>query len=123
MLTDKIVLPSFSSSEPEDIFSSALGLLFTDDVQNQHGEPGKSVIYKSNRFGDIRLSLVDPKAEDVRLFAHYLWNAGVQLAELVSGDDQMWCVRGKRVLELGAGEGRWLMAVTCMHCSRSFAFI
>ncbi|KAI9862733.1 MAG: hypothetical protein M1813_004229 [Trichoglossum hirsutum] len=105
MLTDKIVLPSFSSSEPEDIFSSALGLLFTDDVQNQHGEPGKSVIYKSNRFGDIRLSLVDPKAEDVRLFAHYLWNAGVQLAELVSGDDQMWCVRGKRVLELGAGSG------------------
>ncbi|KAH0563537.1 hypothetical protein GP486_001893 [Trichoglossum hirsutum] len=122
LLTDKIILPSFSSSEPEDIFSSALGLLFTDDVRNQHGEPGKSVVYKSNRFGDIKLSLVDPKAEDVRLFAHYLWNASVQLAELVSGDDQMWSVRGKRVLELGAGEGGKIAAI-CMHIAHVLLLI
>ncbi|KAH0541344.1 hypothetical protein FGG08_004182 [Glutinoglossum americanum] len=105
LLTDKIDLPSISSPEPEDIFSSAIGLIFTDDVRNQHGEPGNSVIYKSSCFGDIELRLVDPKAEDVRLFAHYLWNASVQLAELVSGDDLMWRVRGERVLELGAGSG------------------
>ena len=54
--------------------------------------------------------------------AHYLWNAGVLMAELVGGrpeeggaawrdgewwvgreEERAWAVRGQRVIELGAG--------------------
>ncbi|MCJ1478331.1 hypothetical protein MMC13_007009 [Lambiella insularis] len=117
MLTSLIHLPI--SPEPpstEDIFSSAIGLIFTDDLHTQHGDPGSSVIYKSHAFGDLELRLADPHGEDARkLFAHYLWNAGVLMAELIGGGAQdgepvtagrgRWGVAGERVLELGAGTG------------------
>ncbi len=108
MLTSKIRLPP-STSTPEDIFSSSLHLLFPNDLNNQHGEPGSSVIYTSSRFGDIELRLADPRGEENRLlFSHYLWNAGVLVAEFVGGGvgdgwGEGWSVKGERVLELGAG--------------------
>ena len=69
----------------EDIFSSSLGTLFPNDEVNQHGEPGSRVIYRSSRFGDIELQLPEPAKEEERgLFAHYVWNAGVMLAELIA---------------------------------------
>jgi len=108
MLSSLIRLPP-PPSDPsiEDIFSCALGLIFTDDLQNQHGNPGSTVIYKSKRFGDIELQLTDPEGEDSRkLFSQYLWNASVQVAEFISaedGQDDRWNVEGERVLELGAG--------------------
>ncbi|SLM35595.1 S-adenosyl-L-methionine-dependent methyltransferase-like [Lasallia pustulata] len=87
-----------------DIFSSALGLIFTDDLCNQHGDPGSSVIYKSRNYGDIELRLTDPAGEDRRkLFSQYLWNAGVQMAEYLGEERGRWSVEGQKVLELGAG--------------------
>lgn len=88
----------------EDIFSSALGLIFTDDLRNQHGDPGSSVIYKSKSYGDMELRLSDPAGEDSRkLFSQYLWNAGVQMAEYVGEERGKWSAEGEKVLELGAG--------------------
>ena len=56
---------------------------------------------------------MDPQSEPGRkLFAHYVWNAGVLLAELISGlvasvgelsESASWSVEGETVLELGAG--------------------
>ncbi|MCJ1387740.1 hypothetical protein MMC18_000583 [Xylographa bjoerkii] len=117
MLSSLVRLPV--SDEPasiEDIFSSALGTIFTDDLLNQHGDPGSSVIYKSKAFGDLELELVDPEGEDARkLFAQYLWNSGVLMAELIGGGTEdgqamkarggSWSVKGETVMELGAGTG------------------
>ena len=103
------VIPPDIDETPEDIFASAPGLIFTDDLRNQHGDPGATIVYKSSRFGDIELKTADPESEDDRkLFGHYLWNAGIKMAELVGqaddGDgDRKWNVNGRRVLELGAG--------------------
>ena len=115
MLTSLIHLPVPSESASiEDIFSSSIGFIFTDDLRNQHGDPGSSVIYRSKAFGDIELKLVEPEREDGRrLFAQYLWNAGVLMAELIGGGTLdgkamearggSWDVTGQRLLELGAG--------------------
>ena len=53
------------------------------------------------------LTIADPASEQSRkLFAHYVWNAGVYLSELLSEADVGgdWNVAGETVLELGAGE-------------------
>lgn len=109
-LTDLVqVIPASDAVEPEDIFASAPGLIFTDDLRNQHGDPGSVIIYKSGRFGNIELRTADPEGEDERqLFSHYLWNAAIKLAELMSWAgtkrvDTRWSVQGEKVLELGAG--------------------
>ena len=84
----------------EDIFSSSLGALFTDDQVNQHGGPGSRVMYRSSRFGDIELQLPEPVKEEERgLFAHYVWNAGVLLAELIGRGKGGF--RGEVEVELG----------------------
>ena len=116
MLTSLVRLPIISEpSSVEDIFSSALALIFPDDIQAQHGDPGSTVIYKSSAFGDIVLGLVDPVDEESRRrFTQYLWNSGVLMGEMigraamggVSPTKAMglpWSVRGETVLELGAG--------------------
>jgi nicotinamide N-methyltransferase len=115
MLSSLIRLPvSTEPSSTEDIFSFAVGLIFTDDIRNQHGDPGSSIIYKSKAYGDLELRLVDPGGEDARkLFAQYLWNSGVLIAEFVGGGTEdgeamktngyNWTVKGGKVLELGAG--------------------
>jgi len=138
-LTDLIrTIPLGDADEPEDIFASApgvyppasshlvldashvqrqpfadpcAGILFTDDYRVEHGDPGSTVIYTSKRFGEVELKTADPDSEDDRrLFSHYLWNAGLLMAERVSGqrlaDDQerqRWDVQGQSILELGAG--------------------
>ncbi|KAK0842540.1 hypothetical protein LTS02_016425 [Friedmanniomyces endolithicus] len=107
-LTDLIhIIPPDRDEEPKDIFASAPGLIFTDDTRNHHGDPGSIIVYKSKRFGDVELRTVDPEREDERqLFSHYLWNAGIKMAELISStaaEEAHWSVKGERVLELGAG--------------------
>ncbi|KAL1297070.1 hypothetical protein AAFC00_004657 [Neodothiora populina] len=113
-LTDLIkIIPPDTEETPEDIFASAPGFLFTDDLQNLHGSPGDIIIYKSKPFGEIALTTCDPAKEDERtLFSHYLWNAGVLMAERVSGQRLLsdaerseWSLKDHRVLELGAGVG------------------
>ncbi len=108
-LTSKIRVISAPSRLPPsdiDIFADALPLLFTDDLRNQHGDQGSTIRYSDSRFGDITLSLPEPLGEqERRLFAHYLWNAGVWLAEAVGAEGEgWWSVEGRRVLEVGAGE-------------------
>lgn len=131
MYTSRITSPTPTSPQTEDIFSSALSSLFIDDVQNSHGVPGSYVTYQSPRLGDVKLRIPQhPDVEEGRkLFAHYLWNAGVICADAIEEasaggeteedgeqylkeeeerirpqwDRQYWDVRGKKVLELGAG--------------------
>ena len=122
MLTSRVTLPFSDSPSQEDIFSAAIGTLFTDDTHNSHGSPGGSLTYTSPAFGDIELRIpAHPDVEEGRkLFANYLWNAGILVAEGVergslgavvgkdNGDTRLWDsrwwdVRGKTVLELGAG--------------------
>ncbi|QDS73690.1 hypothetical protein FKW77_003025 [Venturia effusa] len=105
---------STAEPEPEDIFQYSLGLIFTDDLQIQHGDPGTTVKYRSNGYGDLEFELADPQGEEERTkFAHYLWNAGVLMSELVGGrgrerdgkrdslqesDEEAW---GKRTFKTG----------------------
>lgn len=113
---------------PEDIFGSTLGSIFTDDLQNQHGDdPDTIIVYKNAKYGDLELQTADVNGEEQRRkFAQYLWNAGVLMGELVGGrateqdagdegwkdgewwvaspeEEARWGVRGETVLELGAG--------------------
>ncbi|TKA80949.1 hypothetical protein B0A49_00883 [Cryomyces minteri] len=156
-LTDliRVVQPATATPETEDIFSDSLGLIFTDDLRNQHGDPGATIVYRPSSArirdkiengrqegrsggsqtgatdndeeadrlavnlgvgdGEIELSVTDPKGEDERrLFAHYLWNAGILMAEMVAAASEhdtegtadrehtRWSVQGETVLELGA---------------------
>ena len=112
MLTFLIRRPPVSDNEPEDIYSNAVGLLFPDNVKTFHGDAGSHVTYLSKRFGDIKLNLVGTHDQsDHVLFAHHLWNAGIQMAEFIGqatdpsieGKDDRWSVAGEKVLELGAG--------------------
>lgn len=118
----RISVPPPDEPEAEDIFSSALTTIFTDDAINSWGSPGASITYRSPQYGSIELKVpVHPDEEQGRkLFAHYLWNAGVVAADAIesaSSDETPdvestpgfqwerchWDVRGKRVLEIGAG--------------------
>ena len=97
----------------EEIYSNAVGMLFPDNVRTFHGDPGSHLTYLSKRFGEMKLSLVDPHDHDERvLFAHHVWNAGIQMAEFISDGsdltmegerDARWDVTGHSVLELGSG--------------------
>lgn len=111
-LTDLIyIIPPDREETPEDIFASALNL-FPDNLRNQHGDLGDVIVYKSKKYGELELRTADPSAESERqLFSHYLWNAGVLMAERVSGERllndkerRQWDVKGETVIELGAGE-------------------
>lgn len=80
--------------------------------------PDGSIIYNSGSFGDLEIRL--PPAsncnEDSDLLAHYLWDSGLLLSQLVAGSTQhghhpRWSVQGLRVLELGSGTG--LVGIVC----------
>lgn len=125
--------PEGKELDPEDIFGSSLGGVFTDDLQNQHGDDVDTVIvYKSAVHGNLEFRTADINGEEERRkMAHYLWNAGVLMAELVggrppegeparidvfgnegwkdgawwvgAGEEEKWRVKGESVVELGAG--------------------
>jgi len=81
--------PNNTPLSPEDIFGSSLGGIFTDDLQNQHGDDADTVIlYRPSnpRYPKLEFRTADVNGEEERRkFAHYLWNAGVLMAELVGG--------------------------------------
>ncbi|KAL2211892.1 nicotinamide N-methyltransferase [Sarocladium strictum] len=102
--------------EPEDLLFSSLATIFPDDAPNLHGDSHSSIIYTSPHLPHpLRLQLADPSQdEDRKLFSHYLWNAGLLLAELMEGaavDDEvnererLFDVRGLKTLEMGSGTG------------------
>ncbi|KAK8153746.1 hypothetical protein IWX90DRAFT_468461 [Phyllosticta citrichinensis] len=86
-----ITYPSTSTDadDPATFFSSALGTIFSDDLRNQHGDPDALITYLPSShpaYPAIELRSADPATEvGRRKFAHYLWNAGVLMAELVAG--------------------------------------
>ncbi|KAI0898110.1 hypothetical protein F4806DRAFT_390468 [Annulohypoxylon nitens] len=118
-LTSRISLQGPPTSEPEDFLSSSLGVIFPDDVTNQHGDAEHSLAYASPHLPrPLHIALADPDQEsDRKLFSHYLWNASLLLAEFVEagslrlpltvgrGDLQVsdFDVTGLTCLELGAG--------------------
>lgn len=127
MLSSLIQHTSLSNPEAEDFFSSALNIISPEDVSVLHGDPGSSVIYKSKKYGDLELSLAEPQTEDERkLFGQYLWNAGVLLAEYISGmvgekpatESVKWDLRNERVLELGAGQWDHGFRGACLQLTR-----
>jgi EEF1A N-terminal glycine/lysine methyltransferase len=121
MLISRIYVPPPPDPEPEDIFQSSLATLFPDDTQNSHGNPGDRLVYRSPLYGDITILVpVHPDLDAKRrLFAHYLWNAGVLVADMIeranhradrmiesesgASNSNHWNVWGEKVLELGAG--------------------
>lgn len=117
MLPSRVNVPVPANPQQEDFFSAGLGTLFSDDTQNSHGTPGDSVIYTSPSYGQIDLDIPHhPDVEEGRkLFAHYLWNAGVVAADAIEVASNTvepstsnvwssrWSVKDKDVLELGAG--------------------
>lgn len=120
MLTSRIHIRPPSEPQPEDIFQSSLHALFLDDSQNSHGNSGDTLIYQSPHYGTIKINVPNHPDDDARLlFAHYLWNASVLVADLVENASHSsggplsyrcpdeagnYCnFRGEKVLELGAG--------------------
>ncbi|KAG8410590.1 hypothetical protein J3459_017064 [Metarhizium acridum] len=125
-LTSRIFFEESDTPEPEDFLSDSLGTVFPDDVTNQHGDAGESLIYASPYLAKpLHIELAGPAGEaDRRLFSHHLWNSSLLLAELIEKDslgvsdlDQAdsatanmtlgsgvsFDIRGKSILELGAG--------------------
>jgi len=118
-LVARVSLTGPEGEEPEDYFSSALGLLVPGHVDNIHGDADHGVLYTSpNLPRPLRLSLADPTdARDRDLFSHYLWNSSLVLAELIEaatlgletaggsrrGTAADFNVTGLSTLELGAG--------------------
>ncbi|KAJ5608846.1 hypothetical protein N7528_009413 [Penicillium herquei] len=126
---------SFSDEEaPEDHFETFLAHLFPDDVSSFHGVPGEHLLYSSRRYGDLDIMVPSyPEKndgsstldDDRQLQAHFLWSAGMIIAESVESADgpspalsdaetesegstlswerDIWSARGQRVLEFGAG--------------------
>lgn len=110
--------PPSQSPTAEDIFSSSLGSIFTDDLQNQHGtDADTTIIYNSRKFGNLEFRTADVNGEEQRRkFAHYLWNAGILMAELVGGqgdarkegrDSGVWVPSSNRT-EAGEGNEWWV---------------
>ncbi|KAI1803382.1 hypothetical protein F4811DRAFT_347226 [Daldinia bambusicola] len=118
-LTSRISLYGPPSSDPEDYLSSSLGVIFPDDVTNQHGDAEHSLLYASPHLPKpLHIALADPDREaDRKLFSHYLWNASLLLAEFVEAgtlglpldvglrrlQPAAFNVAGLETLELGAG--------------------
>jgi hypothetical protein len=86
-LPSLISLRTDKALDPEDIFSSSLGGIFTDDLQNLHGDdPDTVIVYRSRKHGDLEFRTADVNGEEQRRkFAHYLWNAGILMAEIACG--------------------------------------
>ncbi|KAL7942972.1 hypothetical protein V8C42DRAFT_330937 [Trichoderma barbatum] len=119
-LTSRISLKGDEPDGPEDYLSTSLGVIFPDDITNQHGDAEHSLIYASPKLPKpLLIELADPEGEtDRRLFSHYLWNASLLLAELIERDSMehpeeevdrglggaiSFDTRGLDTLELGAG--------------------
>ena len=98
-----------------DIFEDALFTVFAHH-QPARGDPGGRGVYthaalpawcatEDGGARQIAYRIADASSANTRLFAHHQWDAGVYLADLLA-DAPPWAdVRGRRVIELGAGTG------------------
>ncbi|WFD32957.1 nicotinamide N-methyltransferase [Malassezia sp. CBS 17886] len=119
-----------------DIFEDALFTVFGHH-QPAHGEPGSTGTYRNERLpawcaGEemdtrhIRYRIADASSANTRLFAHHQWDAGTYLADIIvrgacSADDAArWAdVRGRAVVELGAGTGLPGLAAAAVGARRA----
>ncbi|KAH7141200.1 hypothetical protein B0J13DRAFT_53172 [Dactylonectria estremocensis] len=117
-LTSRISIKG-DGEDAEDIFGSSLGVIFTDDVTNQHGYAEDTLVYTSPHLPKpLLIDLADPVEEgDRKLFSHFLWNASLLMGEFVEADSLgvpldkpraaqetlSFDVKGLDTLELGAG--------------------
>ncbi|KAJ5960032.1 uncharacterized protein N7479_007182 [Penicillium vulpinum] len=148
---------SDSDEAPEDLFGAFLPHLFPDDVHSFHGDPGQHLLYSSPRYGDLNIMVpsypgssqnrsgettvpaktdgsVNQVNEERKLFAHFLWSAGMVVAEGVEEADtpaapgkteteaqkesrELWSIKGESVLELGAGAA--LPSIICALANAS----
>lgn len=116
-LSARVRVVEMAEPSSEDILSDWAETLYPDRYRNIHGDPDSDIIYISQRFGDIALrTAASNGGDDYFLFAHYLWNASIQLADLIETADTPdgtsnassqqpldWSVKEETVLELGAG--------------------
>lgn len=112
MLTNTIEeIDPTPAADPASVFEDSLSTVFSD-TRVQHGEPGKYLLYKSEELGDFKLLLADPDPSNISLFSHFVWNAALQAAELITIAE--FNVAGKKVLEVGAGAG--LPGIIAVYC-------
>jgi predicted nicotinamide N-methyase len=121
-LTTRLSLTGPDAADPEDFFGASLGVVFPDDITNQHGDADHGLLYTSpNLPHGIPLALAKVNSEDDRrLFSHYLWNSSLLLAELIEAGTlgltipyerriapplSEFDVSGLTMIELGAGTG------------------
>ncbi|KAK4162738.1 hypothetical protein QBC43DRAFT_320878 [Cladorrhinum sp. PSN259] len=117
-LTSRLSLTGPDPEDPEDFLSASLGVIFPDDVANQHGDTDHGLLYTSPHLPTpLQFSLAQVSAEkDRHLFSHYLWNSSLLLAELIesgtlgikgssslSENEKEFDVTGLTTIELGAG--------------------
>ena len=84
-LTHRLTLTGPDPTDPEDLLGSSLGVIFPDDVANQHGDADHGLLYTSPHLPrPIPLVLAEVEDEaDRRLWSHLLWNSSLLLAELI----------------------------------------
>jgi nicotinamide N-methyltransferase len=84
-LISRITLSGPPAEDPEDFLADSLGVVFPDDITNVHGDHRHGLLYTSPHLPrPLAISLASPRGEDDRqLMSHYLWNASLQLAELI----------------------------------------
>ncbi|PTB36013.1 uncharacterized protein TrAFT101_009143 [Trichoderma asperellum] len=106
-LTSRITLKGDEPAGPEDYLSTSLGVIFPDDVTNQHGDAEHSLIYASPKLPKpLMIELAEPEGEtDRRLFSHYLWNASLLLAEFIERDSLETTTSEAEAEMIGLGEG------------------
>jgi EEF1A N-terminal glycine/lysine methyltransferase len=138
-LTSRLSLKGPPDSTPEDFLAGSLGVIFPDDVTNQHGDAEHSLEYTSPHLPKpLILDVADPTADtDRRLFSHFLWNSSLLLAELVEAGTLRlpeWVaaektslgppishfdITGKTTIELGAGTALPSILSVLLGTSRS----
>ncbi|KAI5476428.1 putative nicotinamide N-methyltransferase [Pseudohyphozyma bogoriensis] len=92
--------------DPLDLFNDAL-LSFFDEVLPANGNPSASFTYTppASASNPAPLTVTIPASQSglIELQAHYVWNAGIRMANLITTGKVE--VKGKNVIELGAGAG------------------
>eukprot|EP00833_Pecoramyces_ruminatium_P015027 jgi/Orpsp1_1/1189059/evm.model.d7180000069169.1 len=99
---------SMASEDEIDIFEDSLGSLF-GETKFAHGDTHKLFPFKISNVevkvkdNTLYLKLPDVNGGEVYLMSHYIWNSSLLMAKQIENNDIN--VKGKRVLELGAGAG------------------
>ena len=111
-------MPESGTESDADYFADALDSVFGVRMPAQ-GDPGSTGRYENAALPAwcadggapfLAYRIADQSGDNTRLFAHYQWDAGVYLADLLAegsarADGSALDVRGRRVVELGAGTG------------------